>query len=486
MSGGMDREEERFRALCENATDLIQSVSPEGRFLYVNRAWLETLGYSPDEVPGLSVFDVVHPDSREHCERVLRDVMRGKPATGIEAAFCTKDGRRIEVEGTARCVMREGKPLSTAGIFRDVTERKRARDELDRLFSLSLDLLCIAGTDGYFKRINPAFERVLGYNREELLSRSFIEFVHPDDREATLAEVENLAKGFPVVDFQNRYRAKDGSFRWLAWRSAPLPEHGLIYAVARDVTEQRRMQEQLARQAGELARSNADLEQFASVASHDLRAPLRVVANLTEWIEEDLPGELPDKVRQHITKLHDRVARMQRLIDDLLSYSRAGRERGEIVRVDSAAMIRELVSLLAPPEAFVVEVAPEMPVFTTAKAPLEQVFRNLLGNAIQHHDRADGKVVVSCRDRGERYEFSVRDDGPGIPAESQSLVFDMFHKLKPRGRVESSGIGLALVKRIVEVHGGQVRLESEPGRGATFRFSWPKTIEVDHAENPDR
>jgi PAS domain S-box-containing protein len=481
----MNRQRDLFRDLCENATDLIQSVTPEGRFLYVNRAWLDTLGYGREEVDGLTVFDVIHPDSREHCERVMRDVMRGEQAMRIEAEFRAKDGRKIAVEGTAQCMFRDGNPVATSGIFRDVSDRARARDELDRLFNLSLDLLCIAGTDGYFKHINPAFERVLGYTRQELLSRSFIEFVHPDDRQGTLREVENLASGRLVVDFRNRYRARDGSFRWLAWRASPLADQGLIYAVARDVTDEKRMQELMARQSAELARSNADLEQFAYVASHDLRAPLRAIANLSEWIEEDMPAELPEKVKGHIEKLRRRVERMENLTEDLLRYSRVGHEPEEICHVDTAEMIRDLTSLLAPPDGFTVEVAPGMPVFETVKAPLEQVFRNLIGNAFKHHDRTAGTVVFACSDVDPWYEFSVRDDGPGIPEKHQETVFAMFRKLESRDRVEGTGIGLALVKRIVESHGGNVRLESKLGEGSTFRFSWPKTIEGHHAENPD-
>jgi len=167
---------------------------------------------------------------------------------------------------------------------------------------------------------------------------------------------------------------------------------------------------------------------------------------------------------------------METLIDDLLAYARAGHGAAVITQVDTVTLVRDLVLLLAPPDGLAVEVQPGMPVLETARAPLEQVFRNLIGNAIKHHDRARGEITVSARDAGKFHEFSVADDGPGIPLESRDQVFLMFQKLKPSDQVDGSGIGLALVKRIVEHHGGQVVLEPGSGRGAIFRFTWPKRI----------
>jgi hypothetical protein len=168
---------------------------------------------------------------------------------------------------------------------------------------------------------------------------------------------------------------------------------------------------------------------------------------------------------------------METLIDDLLAYARAGHGAAVIAHVDTATIVRDIVLLLAPPDGLVVEVRPGMPVLQTARAPLEQVFRNLIGNAIKHHDRTNGDITVSARDSGRFHEFSVADDGPGILPESRDRVFLMFQKLKPSDQIEGSGIGLALVKRIVEHHGGQVVLEPGGGRGSIFRFTWPKLIE---------
>ena len=352
-----------------------------------------------------------------------------------------------------------------------------AKEELDRLFSMSLDLLCIAGIDGYFKHVNPAFTRTLGYRQKDLLSKAFIEFVHPEDHENTMAAVEQLAQGLDVVDFENRYRAADGAWRWLAWRSTSVPEEGLIFAVARDITEHKQLQELATRQAEDLARSNADLEEFASIASHDLQAPLRSVRQLARWIEEDFPGDLPEKVADNLQTLCDRVDRMSRLVEDLLAYSRAGRQEEKLETTDTGALVVTIVELLGPPEGLEVVGEESLPVFETTRSPLEQVLRNLVGNSIDHHDRVKGQVTVSARERDEHWEFSVTDDGPGIPSEEHPRVFDMLWSLPGREH-QGAGMGLALVRRIVDRAGGRVWLEPGAGRGTTFRFTWPKSIDA--------
>ncbi len=466
---------------------MLQSVASDGYFLYVNREWCRTLGYSPQEAEHLNLTDVVHPDSLPIFSR-LREQPPGQPGTVCEVRFVAKDRREVLAEGIGGCLPRENEPVGSYGIFHNTSLSSKTEKGLQRLFSLSLDLLCIASTDGYFKEINPAFQQVLGYTREELLSRSFLEFIHPEDRVITLQALEQQRNGCPIVDFQNRYCARDGTYRWLAWRSAPPADDDLIYAIARDITEQKRLEELMQRQARELSRSNADLEQFASVASHDLRAPLRAVANLTEWIEEGMPTGHSREVRHYLARLRQTVRKMEKLTADILQYSRAGRDRDQVVRVDTAELLKEVSALLSLPAGFTLTWDPCMPVFETAKAPLEQVFRNLVGNAFKHHHRQKGRITVAVRDLPGFYEFSVIDDGPGIPAESRADVFTMFFKLRSASQAEGNGIGLALVKRIVENHRGRVWVESTEGSGSAFRFTWPKRIdqgEADHAGHPD-
>ena len=348
---------------------------------------------------------------------------------------------------------------------------------LARLFDLSLDVLCIAGLDGYFKHVNPAFTRVLGYEREELLSSAFIEFVHPDDHDATLAAVEDLAKGRDVVDFENRYRAADGSWRWLAWRSKSVPAEGLIFATARDITDHKRLQALAARQAEDLVRSNADLDEFASIASHDLQAPLRAVHTLADWIEQELADNAPEKVTEYLQTMRDRVDLMTRLVTDLLAYSRAGRGDEGGTPTDTARLLEKIEELLSPAEGITIRAATELPTLETAATALEQVLRNLIGNAIEHHDHADATITVSARQIGEQWEFRVADDGPGIDPEVHEKVFEMLWSTRS-AEAGGTGMGLALVKRIVERFGGRVWIEPAGGRGTEVCFTWPERIET--------
>jgi len=470
----MRKDDSLFRDICERARDLIQSVAADGTFVYVNPAWREALEYSPDQVDELTFVDILDSDSRAHCQELFAKVIRGEPAIRVEAQFVTRSGRSFPVEGNVSTLEREGTVAATCGIFRDITEKQQARAEVDRLFELSLDMMCIAGTDGYFRRVNPAFQRILGYEPGELLSSAFVEFVHPDDREATFAAMAQLAAGLPVVDFRNRYRAKDGSWHWLAWRSTPPDEFDGIYAVARDITDERRAQELISQQAAELERSNTDLEEFAYVASHDLQAPLRAIGNLADWIGDDMPESAPESVSNHLNAMRARVGQMQRLIDDLLAYSRAGRAANATQVVDIGALVKSVIALIGPPAGIEVSVEPEMPAIRTERAPLEQIFRNLIGNAITHHDRETGHVRVGARRADGSWEFSVADDGPGVPEEDRERIFQMFQRLK--NAEGGTGIGLALVAKIVERGGGRVWVESAPDRGSVFRFTWPDAV----------
>jgi len=258
---------------------------------------------------------------------------------------------------------------------------------------------------------------------------------------------------------------------------------GAVYGImthAVDVSDQMRARQEAERRAEELARlsealtqSNRELDQFAYVASHDLKAPLRGIANLAQWIQEDAGDALGEGARGHLEMLHGRVHRMEALIDGILTYSRAGRVRATPEPLDVGALVHEAVELLAPPPG-VVTVEPGMPTVVAERVPLQQVFMNLVANALKHGRSESPRVHVGWRDAGAAHEFTVVDNGPGIPAEYHERIWGIFQTLEARDRVEGTGIGLSVVRKIVETRGGRAWVTSAPGAGASFHFTWPK------------
>jgi signal transduction histidine kinase len=202
---------------------------------------------------------------------------------------------------------------------------------------------------------------------------------------------------------------------------------------------------------------------------------LRAVELLVQWITEGLAGYDANNVQENLGLLRKRTQRLNRLLDDLLAYSRAGRKVGAHRQCDSHALVLDVAQMLNPPPGFSISVDGQLPKFKTHPVPLEQVLRNLISNAVKHHPGPEGRVVVSCADQGEFFVFSVTDDGEGIPMQYAQRVFEMFQTLKPRDQVEGSGMGLAIVSRIVQWQGGRVWFEPAPsGRGTVFKFQWKK------------
>jgi GAF domain-containing protein/CheY-like chemotaxis protein/two-component sensor histidine kinase len=224
----------------------------------------------------------------------------------------------------------------------------------------------------------------------------------------------------------------------------------------------------------ELDKSNKDLDQFAYVASHDLKAPLRGIANLSQWLEEDLGAGITDEGKEQLRLMRNRVHRMEGLINGILAYSRAGRTRSKLESVAVDKLLVEVIELSSAPESARIEIGPDMPVLVTERVPLQQVFMNLVGNALKHAKRADPHVRVNVLDRGDTYQFSIQDNGPGIAPEYHQRIWGIFQTLEPRDTVEGTGIGLSVVKKIVESKRGSAWVEAQLGAGATFHFTWPK------------
>ena len=248
----------------------------------------------------------------------------------------------------------------------------------------------------------------------------------------------------------------------------------LFNIIVRDISRRKAAELERNRAMEDLMLSNQDLEKFAYSASHDLKSPLRAIDNLSKWIEEDLGDKIDEENRGRISMLRGRVTRMEKLLNGLLQYSRAGQKYEKSDKVKVIDIFKDVTKVIDIPDHFKVTLDDSLIGIEVERMPLEQIFHNLLSNAIKHHDKEAGRVIISANFLPDYIEFSIRDDGPGIDPRFQEKVFGMFQTLKRRDEVEGSGMGLALVKKLVHHHGGKIRIESEPGKGSTFIVTWPK------------
>jgi PAS domain S-box-containing protein len=354
-------------------------------------------------------------------------------------------------------------------------ELEQARTELDRFFSMSIDLLCIAGVDGRFRRVNPAWEHTLGWTAADLTSTPYLDLLHPDDAVATAAEAARLAAGAATSDFENRFRCKDGSYRWLSWKAAAVPESGLVYAAARDVTAEKLSARELQQRASELAAVNRELEAFSYSVSHDLRAPLRSIDGFGQALLEDCSDRLGPEGQDHLGRIRAAAQHMRRLIDDLLKLARVTRADLRVEPVDLTAMASATLESLAQTEpARMVEwrVQPGLAALGDPRL-LQIALTNLLENAWKFtRKRADAHIEVGTHaDSNGGAVFFVHDDGAGFDMTFSAKLFGTFQRLHHPAEFPGAGIGLATVQRIVARHGGRIWAEGSVGAGATFFFT---------------
>jgi len=327
---------------------------------------------------------------------------------------------------------------------------------------------------------SPQHDRIFGYARPvaEWGQRIFLEHVVPEDRDHVSGAVRRAIQTGETFQVECRIRRVDnGKISWVDIHGAPQigADGGVatVIGVVQDITERHAIEAEKEEQRKQLLRSNADLLAFAYSASHDLKAPLRAITHLAGWISQDLATTASPETLEHLELLQGRARRLQALLDGLLAYSRIGRGESDAEDLNLADIVEDILAVAPPPPGFVVVCEGTMPTIRVMRTPLRVVLDNLIANSLKHHDRAEGRVTIAMRRADGLVEIRVSDDGPGIPAQFHDRVFEIFQTLASRDRVESSGMGLAIVKKMIEVHGGRVWIESAPPeRGTTVAFTW--------------
>jgi PAS domain S-box-containing protein len=476
------RQLNEIAAIYQTAPIGLAILDPELRYERINQRLAEINGIAAQDHIGRTVREIV-PALADENEPLLRSVFAtGKPLLNIEIS-----GETLALPGVKRTWIENCYPLQDETgqivginvVVQEITDRKRAEAELreseERFRTLADNMSQFAwmtDENGWIFWYNRRWFEYTGTTLAQMQGWGWQQVHHPEhvDRVVELfrhhLEIgEEWEDIFPL-------RGRDGQYRWFLSRAIPIRnETGQVirwFGTNTDITE-------LQQAEAALAERNQELDSFVHTVSHDLKAPLRAIANLSVWIEEDLEDRLPPDNQQQFQLLRTRVKRMESMVDNLLLYARSGRQGATLETFDLAELLREIIDSLAPPAGFRIEIEPPLPTLTTKRVFLSQVFANLISNAIKHHTSATGHLHISAIEHPNCHEFIIRDDGPGIAPEHHERVFAIFQTLKVKENSDSTGIGLAIVKKIVETEAGTIRLESSLGRGTTFYVTWPKS-----------
>jgi PAS domain S-box-containing protein len=471
------------RSLIEASPDPLVTIGSDGKITDVNWATELVTGYSRDEIIGTDFSDYF--TEPEKARSGYQEVFREGRVFDYLLEIKHKDGHVTPVLYNASVY--EDESGDVVGVFaaaRDITERKKAEKELEfaskynrSLIEASVDPLVTIGPDGKITDVNNSTESATGFVRDELIGTDFSDyFTEPEKARSGYQHVfqEGFVKDYPL-DIQH----KDGHITPVLYNASVYRDDSGdvigVFAAARDITERKKAEKLLKLKIEELARSNAELEQFAYVSSHDLQEPLRMIGSYLQLLQRRYHGELDDKADKYINFAVDGASRMQNLINDLLEFSRVTTQAREFEPTDSELVLNQVLSNLevSIKENEAVISHDQLPTVMADSTQLVQVFQNLISNAIKFRSEKAPKIYISARKEDDQWIFSVDDNGIGIDLNHSERIFEVFKRLHKRREYPGTGIGLSICKKIIERHGGHIWVESEPGKGSVFYFTLP-------------
>ncbi|MBU0497603.1 MAG: PAS domain S-box protein [Candidatus Thermoplasmatota archaeon] len=483
--------EERYRDLFENAHDLIQSVNPDGSFVYVNRAWKELLGYNEDEIVDLNIFDIIHTEKKDHCMETFKRIMSGENIDRVEATFKTKDGGKIDVEGSINCRYMDGKPVSARGIFRDITDRKITEEKLREneekysgFFKTSRDATFITSKEGRMIEGNDAMMELLGYKtKDELLKIGVSEhYENPEDRKRHIQIIEQ--QGY-TKDYSVNLRKKDGRIINTLITSAVIKnKKGKVtgfQGTIRDITEKKRVEDKIRQQNIKLKKLDRVKSDFLNVTSHELRTPMSAIKGYIQMIMKQTLGNITEEQKKALNIVLRNTNRLDNLIQDILDISRleSGTMKFLPNPTDISTLAKEVVETMqsfADTKNIKIQLYldNDLPTLTIDKDRIKQVIINLLHNAVKFSE-PNSNIEVNGWVNSKRVELEVRDYGEGIPEREKEQVFKTFYQVDSGvdRKFGGAGLGLSISRGIVLAHGGNIWVADVEGKGASVQFSLP-------------
>jgi len=478
--------QERYRAVLEACPDPVIVYDMEGKGIYVDPAFTKVFGWTQEELLGKKI-DYVPDENWPETQMMIDKVMAGESFSGVESRRYTKDGNIIDVSiSVATYLDRDGIPVGSVHILRDITDRKRAEGALREseqrhrtVLEASPDPIVVYDMEGKGTYINPAFTQVFGWTQEELLGKK-LDYVPDENWPETQMMIEKVKAGESFSDVESRRYTKDGKILDVSISTGIyLDRDGIPVGsvhILRDITDRKRAEERLKEAMAELQRSNAELQQFASVASHDLQEPLRKIQAFGDRLKARYAKALDERGRDYLDRMQNAGRRLQALINNLLTLSRITTGAQPFVPVNLADVVQEVVSDL---ELHIektgggIEVY-DMPSIDADPTQMRQLLQNLINNGLKFH-HPDKKPVVKVYGQllNEVCQLIVEDNGIGFEEKYLDRIFGVFQRLHGRGQYDGTGIGLAICQKIVERHGGSITAKSTPGQGATFIVTLP-------------
>jgi len=458
--------EEKFKAIFENGFDAATYVDTNGKILDVNKQIEELLGSKREQIIGKRFDEIglVNPARLPQLLMLFSETVQRGVAQGItETELIRKNGEKFPVEVSTRFIKdSDGKVTEIVNTFRDITERKKSEQKLiqsDMIFENSPDLLCIVGFDGYFKAVNPAWTASLGWSKEELLAKNWIEFLHPEEREATARMIPQIISE-KITQLRRRHICKDGTTKWLSGNSTPYPERNELFVVLRDETEHVKAEENLKKSHEQLEIVNQKLNVVGSLTRHDVANKLAVAKANIYLLKKKMKDE--PELKKYVDAVDEALNQSKKIFEFSSIYEKIGAEKPENTNV--ADSFDEAFGLIPHTGIEIVNTAQGLTVL--ADSMLRQLFYNLIDNSLKH-GKTVRKIQLSCTQNDREAKLTYEDDGVGIPQGDKSKIF--LESFTTGG----SGLGLKLVKRMIEVYGWTITEEGEPGKGAKFVITIP-------------